>query len=91
MEEWRPIKKSRGQYEASSEGRIRNARTGRILKPCIAVRRYLVSLNGFMSWKSYPVARLVYIAFYGETKSAVRHKNRICTDNRIENLYITEE
>ena len=91
METWRPIPKSRGQYEASSLGRIRNARTGRMLKITRFKTGDRLALHGFMAGRSYTVGQLVMMAFHPEKKGYVRHKDGNKYNNRIENLYVEEK
>ena len=85
---WKPIKKSRGQYEASSFGRIRNKRTGRILVIKEARSRSpMLTLYGFMGGRSYTVGQLVAMAFFPDEKDyRVFHKNKNLNDSRPENL-----
>ena len=87
MEEiWRPIPSLDGLYEASSNGHIRNTRTGRILPGWIEnnYRRVTVIQNN--QRKTCRVHRLVAEAFLGPSELQVRHWNDIHDDNRIENL-----
>lgn len=92
MEEWKPIPKSRGQYEASTCGRIRNARTGRILATQVSkTGTMVIGLNGFMSGRNYTVAQLVGMAFYPEARGRVQHRNGNRYDNRPENLIFSED
>ena len=90
MEEWRPIKQSRGQYEVSSLGRVRNIRTGRILKShpkTKGSKTMTVTLHGFMRGSSYTVAKLMMMGFYPEETGRAGHYRDV-TDNRIENIRI---
>lgn len=90
-EEWRQVPGSRGQYEASSLGRIRNARTKRILKPFKFWNGSLgVSLYGYLN-RTYTVGQLVAMAFYPDEKGRAHHKNGIVTDNRAENIEVWYE
>lgn len=89
-EEWRPVPGSKGQYEVSSLGRVRNARTGRIRKiyTCVSGCR-VVSLGGWLN-KTYTVGQLVAAAWYPDKKGRVTHKNKNKGDDRPENLYVEE-
>ena len=84
-EEWRPILKSKGQYEASSLGRIRNVRTGRILHSYIYRDGNRIKLSGFMSGRSYTVGALVWSAFHPDDKGRVYRINKQRGD-RLDNL-----
>ena len=81
MEEWRKIDGSKGQYEVSNKGRVRNAWTGRILKT--NGRRPKVRLAGHVQ-KTFDVSRLVANAFLGEGR--LFHKDGDQSNNRVENL-----
>lgn len=92
MEVWKPIPQSHGSYEASSLGRIRNARTGRILKTQkSASGTMILTLTGYMGGRSYTVAKLVGMAFKPKAKGRVSHKNGNRYDNRPENLIFSED
>jgi hypothetical protein len=73
-------------YEASSCGRIRNARTGRVLKPMMMRNGYMRVQPGARRYRF--VHRLVCAAFNGapEGDLQVDHINKIRDDNRPENL-----
>lgn len=87
MEEWRPVKYSRGYYEVSNLGRVRNRRTGRIRKLCPNQSgTMIVKLAGYQN-KTYSVARLVAEAFISENIKSVRHRGDI-GDDRVENLEV---
>jgi len=80
LEKWNVIAYNR-KYEVSDYGRVRNRKTGRILKPQISPtckEGYLmVSLsNGFKNRKTYVIHRLVVRAFYG-----VRPRGKECCHN----------
>ena len=76
-------------YYISNNGRVRNDRTGRILKPRKNRGGYFqVGLQKNGKRKHFLVHRLVAIVFIpnSENKSEVNHKNLIKADNRVENL-----
>lgn len=83
MVEWRPISLNE-KYEISSEGRVRNRKTGRILKPSCG--RYAMVCLGYD--KRALVHRLVAQAFCEKAEGAnqVNHKNGDRLDNRADNL-----
>ena len=84
MEEiWKKIDGSKGQYEVSNMGRVRNARTGRVLKQ--AGRRPVVCLAGYIN-KTCQVSSLVSKAFLGDGR--IRHKDGDPKNNRADNLEI---
>lgn len=88
--EWRDIPGSRGQYEISNTGIVRNKRTQRILKGFVWKSGLKgINLGGHLR-KTYAVGRLVAMAFLGASeKDVVRHKGDI-HDNSPENLYVEE-
>jgi len=105
METWKYIDGYEGYYEVSTLGNVRsidrkvpNARHGEInckgkkLKPAIDACGYFrVALSKNRKLSTYKVHRLVMLAFIGESKLQVNHKNGIKTDNRLENLeYCTQ-
>ena len=88
MEQWEKIKDF--HYEVSSEGRVRNTDTGKILKQqmrnnYLAVRLYS---TGVSRGKLYDIHRLVAEAFIPNPKnlSQINHKSEVKTDNFVENL-----
>ena len=90
MEEWRPLKRSRGQYEVSNLGRVRNIRTGRIRKQSASSSGVMiVHLGGYIN-RTHTVASLVVEAFYGSKPKRVKHIGEI-TDDRLENILVEEE
>lgn len=88
MEIWKTIIEY-PNYEVSSEGRIRNTKTGRVLKFGKTKTGYLqVVLYKDRKAKYFKVHRLVASIFIPnpENKPQVNHINGIKTDNRVENL-----
>lgn len=87
--EWRPVVGYEGPYEVSSDGDVRNVKTGREIKPCIDNIGYLrVSLSNGMIRKHCKVHRLVAMAFIKnpEAKEQVNHKDGVKINNNLENL-----
>jgi hypothetical protein len=86
-EEWRVVRMDPG-YEVSSNGRVRNTRTGRLLSPWYAGAGYLyVRLN--RSGIKTGVHRLVALAFLGQRPSAlheVAHNDGDSENNHLSNL-----
>jgi acetyl esterase len=85
-ETWRTIPHAPG-YQASDRGRIRNARTGRVLKPTKMPRGYWKVNLGHKCRDQY-VHRLVLIAFAGSMGSGweVDHYDFDRNNNRLSNL-----
>ena len=83
---WREVKGSKGQYEVSDRGEVRNAWTGRVLKPHLCRGEYHISLSGHIN-RTVTVSSLVCRAFIGEGRA--RHINGDKTDNRVSNLEVT--
>jgi hypothetical protein len=85
--EWKQI--SDLNYEASSNGDIRNKKTSRILKQHISIHGYmLVDIQINKKGKTFAVHKLIAKAFLDEInyKNEIDHINRIKTDNRVCNL-----
>ena len=98
-EVWRSVKDYEGLYEVSNYGRVRNCRTGRVLRPVKDKDGYLrVDLCKDGVVKHWPVHRLVGMAFQdlvGWTEEAkgkpfseieVNHKDEVKTNNCVDNL-----
>lgn len=88
MEVWKTIEDSPG-YEVSNLTRVRNKKTGRIMKQKISTCGYLqVHLTENGKDKHRSVHRLVAQAFIPNPNGykEVNHRNEIKTDCRIENL-----
>lgn len=86
-EKWVDVVGYEGWYEVSSQGRVRNHKTGKILSPCI--QRYctvMLCRNGHN--KRITVHRLVATAFIPNPNKlpCVNHKDENPTNNHIENL-----
>lgn len=102
FEEWRPVPGYEGYYEVSDLGHVRRLKqasgtqTERILKllPQGHKGEYQsVVLSRHSQIKSFPVHRLVALAFIGPLprRHEINHKNGIKTDNRPANLeYVTK-
>ena len=87
-EEWKLIPKSRGQYEASTLGRIRNAHTKRILRQFqFRNGSYGVNLAGYLN-RTYTVSQLMGATFYPDRQGRACHKNGNVRDNRVENIEV---
>lgn len=87
-EQWKLIE-DYPNYEVSNMGRVRNTKTGRILRLVVNEWGYLhVTLCKDGKMKRFLVHRLVATTFIQnpENKSQVNHINGIKTDNRVENL-----
>lgn len=92
-ETWKPVTCTDNvKYEVSSEGNVRNLKTGRILKPCYTkgyARVDLTSANNDKTKRTLKlVHRLVAQAFIPNLKnlSDVNHKDEIKTNNNLDNL-----
>lgn len=92
MEEWKELKdivECGDYYAVSTKGRVKNVKTGRILKERISSRGYLfvaLCLNG--KYKQYLVHRLVALAFLPNTedKLTVNHLDGNKFNNSVTNL-----
>lgn len=87
IKEWKKI--GEYNYEASSEGEIRNIKTGKVLKQRIESNGYkLVDIQIEKNNRTFKAHKLIAEAFLGPGKKGwqVDHINRIRSDNRIINL-----
>ncbi len=88
-DDWTVVPGCSGRYEVTSDGRIRNAKSLRPLRPMAAESGHLYILfrDGVRSRKLF-VHRAVLLTFVGPPRSGqeTRHLNGRETDNRIENL-----
>lgn len=88
-EEWRAVPGYEGLYEASSRGRIRNAKTQRIMRQHIdPLRGCRVRLSRDGSSRTLKVHRLVALAFLAkpENKDFVCHDDGNNKNNHVVNL-----
>lgn len=88
-EVWSPVKGYEGLYAVSSMGRVKNLRTGKILKPSKTKNGYLkVNLWKNGKCKQTRVHRLVAEAFLGNpgNKPCVNHLDEVKTSNHYSNL-----
>ena len=89
-EQWAPSHES-PNYEVSSDGRVRNAKSGRVLKTYTNEKGYkTVSISDRGKSKTKKIHRLVAGAFRGELKQTeeVYHKDGNRSNNNIYNLEI---
>lgn len=88
VEEWRKIDGFRNKYEISSCGRVRNVKSGRILKAVDSRGYSRVCLSDCGKNKYMGVHRLVAIAFIDnpENKPQVNHKDENPKNNNVDNL-----
>ena len=87
MEIWKPLRNF-PSYNGSSEGRIMNIRTQRILKPTINEKGYYqVCLRKNNVQYSVRVHRIIAETFLGEHAGMdVRHKDNNRLNNQVDNL-----
>lgn len=88
MEIWKKIE-GYENYSVSTYGRVRNDKTGRILKPrCVSHGYMQIRLHNSNGNKQFYVHRLVAMSFISNPDNLpyVNHKNEIRDDNRAINL-----
>ena len=86
---WKDIPGYEGNYQVSNQGRVRNSRSQKVLKPKMlraGYYQYTLSLQGRSFHRL--AHRLVAQAFIPnpESKPQINHKNGQKTDNRVENI-----
>lgn len=86
--EWKDIKDYEGLYQISSDGQVRNTRTGRILKLRLDKDGYYQCQLSNKMCKSFRIHRLVYQAFNGELDISlvIDHKDNNKENNTPSNL-----
>ena len=91
MAQWKEIK-SFSDYEASSEGVIRNKETKQTIKPFKQTNGYY-KIKLYREHKPYTkmLHRVIAATYLGESKLDVNHKDGNKTNNNIKNLeYVTK-
>lgn len=87
---WKPVPGFNGSHEVSSDGRVRSAKTGRILKQSVQRDSGRLQVGIWREGKSTPtrVHALVALAFHGPRPHGleIRHLNGNQRDNRPSNL-----
>ena len=88
MIEWKPVKDYEGIYEVSSDGQVRNAKTGDLrteqINPVSGYRQLrLYKQDG---GKNFTVHRLVASTFLGDSELQVNHISGDKSDNSVSNL-----
>ena len=89
MEIWKDISGFNGKYQVSSWGKIRNAETGKVLKPYENSKGYLkVGLSKGKKSEKKRVNRLVAMAFIENPNDLpqVNHKDGNKKNNSVSNL-----
>jgi hypothetical protein len=88
MEIWKPLRNF-PSYNGSSEGRIMNVRTQRILKPTITEKGYaVVGLRKNNKYYTVRVHKVIAETFLGEHPGMdVKHKDLDPLNNNVDNLY----
>jgi hypothetical protein len=86
-ENWLPIAGYEGLYEVSDLGRVKNIKTGRIMKPKLEKNGYTRATLHNKGEKKCYIHRLVLQTFLPiEDKMDCDHRNHIKNDNRLVNL-----
>ena len=77
-----------GKYAVSSKGKIKNIKTGKVLKQYMCKGYFRVSLYTNRKRKNFFVHRIVAYMFVNNRNKLqyINHKNEIKIDNRVENL-----
>lgn len=88
MEIWKPLRNF-PSYDGSTEGRIRNIRTQRIMKPNVNENGYeQICLRRNNRQYNVKVHRVIAETFLGEQSNMdVRHRDGDLLNNRVDNLY----
>lgn len=92
-----PPTRNQDLYEVSDQGRIRNTKTRRVLKPIPhkgnRKLRVFLAVQAGGGHLEFQISHLVYGAFHPEAlkhdrllNAVIGHKNGDSTDNRLENL-----
>lgn len=92
-ETWKPVVGYEGLYEVSSEGNVRNLKTGRILKPFYAFGYAMVNLTSANNDKTKKTKKLVhrlvaqaFIPNNDQSKTLINHKDENKRNNSVANL-----
>ena len=88
---WKDVEGYKGTYQVSSQGKIRQTRSGKLLKTAPGGRGYpIIQLWGNGKSKTVYLHRLIALTFLGQPSNAtlteVHHKNTNRKDARLENL-----
>lgn len=89
MEQWKDVVGYEGLYEVSNLGRVRNIKTGLVLKPRIdRWGYYILNLHKNKRQYTHSVHRLVAKAWIisEHYNDQINHINEVKTDNRVDNL-----
>ncbi|MFL6211667.1 MAG: NUMOD4 motif-containing HNH endonuclease [Pyrinomonadaceae bacterium] len=94
-EEWLAIPGYEGRYEAATSGRIRNAKTGRVLRHAVSKDGYcFIALSKDGTCRSFTVHKLIALTFIGPRPEGqtVNHRDLNKENNALANLeYITHQ
>lgn len=82
---WKPIN-NYTKYEVSNLGRVRNKKTGKVLKSVTNSHGYKIVCLYNEKGKTFRVHRLVLNAFTNPSELQVNHIDEDKTNNRLENL-----